>query len=270
VRAALALYLIVIAAACSEKKRAPTASAPAAALPLPPSPPASTDKPVIPATTRQLITAITDSWTSTHATMQLWTRTEGGPWTAASTGPWPVVLGRAGTGWGSGIHGAPPVTGGPVKKEGDNKSPAGAFAIRDAYGYAAAPPKGTKLEYSSTGRGDYECIDDPASESYASIVDRKQVAADWESSETLLGDDVQYTWIIDVAHNPDRMPRAGSCIFLHVWSGPEGATAGCTAMEASRLEELLRALDPKAHPAFVLLPRAEYQAYAVAWGLPAQ
>lgn len=261
--------LVLGATACSEKAPAPKTSAPAAALPLPqpaPSAPAA-QAPLIPATTRQLITAVTDSWTSTRATMQLWTRPEGGTWTAASTTSWPVILGRAGSAWGIGIHPAPPA-GAPIKKEGDNKSPAGAFALREAYGYAEAPPAGTKLEYSSTGRGDYECIDDPASEHYASIVDRKQVAADWESSESLLIDDSQYRWIIDVAHNPERTPKAGSCIFLHVWRGPEATTSGCTAMEAVRLEELLRQLDPAARPVFVLLPRAEYQALQVAWGLP--
>jgi D-alanyl-D-alanine dipeptidase len=199
--------------------------------------------------------------------MQLWTRTDGGSWTAATAAAWPVILGGGGSAWGIGIHPAPPA-GSPLKKEGDNKSPAGAFALRDAYGYADAPPKGTKLPFSSSGRGDYECIDDPASEHYAQIVDRKQVAADWESSESLLIDNDQYKWIIDVAHNPERTPKAGSCIFLHVWKGPEATTSGCTAMETARIEELLRTLDPKEKPVFVLLPRAEYQALQVAWGLP--
>jgi L,D-peptidoglycan transpeptidase YkuD (ErfK/YbiS/YcfS/YnhG family) len=267
----LTIFVIAVAAtACSEKKPAPKTSVPAAALPLPPQPqpPAPvTETRVIPPATHQLITAITDSWTSTHATMQLWTRTEGGTWTASTAGTWPVILGGGGSAWGIGIHPAPPPRS-PLKQDGDNPSPAGAFALRDAYGYADAPPKGTKLEYSSTGRGDYECIDDPGSEHYASIVDRKQVAADWESSESLLIDNDQYKWIIDVAHNPERTAKAGSCIFLHVWKGPEATTSGCTAMEEIRLEDLLRTLDPAAKPMFVLLPRAEYQTNAVAWGLP--
>jgi L,D-peptidoglycan transpeptidase YkuD (ErfK/YbiS/YcfS/YnhG family) len=244
-------------------------------LPLPqPTAPAAPAAPstVIPAATHQLITAITDSWTSTHATLQVWTRTAGGTWTARAAAPWPAVLGRDGSAWGVGLHGAGAPAGrdGAVKTEGDGKSPAGMFAIRSAYGYADEPPKDTKLDYTSTGRGDLECVDDPASEHYASIVDRKQVAADWESSESLLIDDNQYKWIIDVAHNPERKPRAGSCIFLHVWGGPETTTSGCTAMQAKSLEELLRTLDPESKPVYVLLPRADYDALAVAWGLPAQ
>jgi L,D-peptidoglycan transpeptidase YkuD (ErfK/YbiS/YcfS/YnhG family) len=269
--ATVAVLLALAASGCNEKKPASTASSPAAAaLPLPQTPPAA--QALIPSTTTQLVTAITDSWTSTHATLQLWTRTDGGAWTARAAAPWPAVLGRAGTAWGVGLHGAgaPAGRNGTVKTEGDGKSPAGMFAIRNAYGYADEPPKDTKLDYTSTGRGDLECVDDPASEHYASIVDRKQVASDWESAEQMMRDDALYTWVVDVAHNPERKPRAGSCIFLHVWGGPETTTSGCTAMQVANLEELLRTLDPASKPVYVLLPRAEYEALAVAWGLPAQ
>jgi D-alanyl-D-alanine dipeptidase len=267
--ATVALVLALAALGCSEKKTTPASMAPPAALPLPhPPAPGIT---LIPPTTRQLVTAITDGWTSTHAVLQRWQRTDGGAWTAVGAS-WPAVVGKTGSAWGAGLHGlgAPPGQGGAVKKEGDGKSPAGAFGIRNAYGYADEPPKDTKLDYTSTGRGDLECVDDPASEHYASIVDRKQVAGDWESAEQMMRDDALYTWVIDVAHNPDRKPRAGSCIFLHVWGGPETSTVGCTAMEEARLVELIKTLDPAQKPVYVLLPRAEYQALAVAWGLPAQ
>ena len=77
-----------------------------------------------------------------------------------------------------------------------------------------------------------------------------------------------YTWVIDIAHNPDRTPGAGSCIFLHVWSGPGSATVGCTAMAEPALATLLASLD--AHAVYVLLPSAEYNALAAAWQLPPQ
>jgi len=225
---------------------------------------------LIPPTTKQLVTAITESWTSTTAQLQRWQRTDKGAWTAVGA-PWPAVIGKTGSAWGAGIHGAgAPGREGPVKKEGDGKSPAGVFAIRESYGYADAPPKDTKLEYTSTGRGDLECVDDPAPEHYPSIVDRKQVAGDWESAEQMMRDDALYTWVVDIAHNPERKPRVGSCIFLHVWSGPESSTIGCTAMEEPKLVELIKSLDPAGNPVFVLLPRADYQALVVAWGLPLQ
>ena len=89
---------------------------------------------------------------------------------------------------------------------------------------------------------DLQCVDDAASDHYTQIVDRKQVASDWQSAEEMRRDDGLYEWVLDVAHNPDAKPGAGSCIFLHVWSGPESTTVGCTAMEKPRLEALLKPL----------------------------
>jgi L,D-peptidoglycan transpeptidase YkuD (ErfK/YbiS/YcfS/YnhG family) len=270
----LVAVAIAAIAACGDGKRAP--HAPPAALPAQASTPAAptterASDPRLLAGHRQLVTAIVDDWTSTRATLQLWQR-DGAGWqrTRAS---WPAIVGRGGTAWGAGLHGdgVPDDLdrAGPVKREGDRKSPAGAFAIRGAYGYAAEPPPSTRLPYTSSGRGDLECVDDPASAHYATIVDRKQVAADWQSAEQLLRDDVLYTWVIDIAHNPDHVPGKGSCIFFHVANGPRSST-GCTAMAEDHLVTLLTALDPAERPAYVLLPRAEYQALAVAWGLPAQ
>ncbi len=263
-----ALAAVAIAGACSDKKPGTAATATTAASALPLAASSETGKPVVAPSTTQLVTAVTDSWTSTHATLQRWERSQGGAWTKVGAS-WPSVIGRGGSAWGIGLHGdAAPGREGPIKKEGDGKSPAGAFSIREAYGYADAPPKQTKLEYTATGRGDLECVDDAGSEHYGKIVDRKQVAGDWESAEQMMRDDGLYTWVIDVAHNPERTAKRGSCIFLHVWSGPESTTSGCTAMEEPRLVELLRSLDPAGKPVFVLLPRTEYDALATAWGLP--
>ena len=73
--------------------------------------------------------------------------------------------------------------------------------------------------------------------------------------------------IIDIAHNPAATPGAGSCIFFHVWRGPAAGTVGCTAMPEPALAQLIAGLDPTA--VYVLLPRAEYGAFAEPWGLPA-
>ena len=92
--------------------------------------------------------------------------------------------------------------------------------------------------------------------------------ADWSSAEEMRRGDDLYTWVVEVAHNPTRTGGDGSCIFLHVWSGPASSTVGCTAMAEDRLAALLSSLSPTAAPAFVLLPRAEYDALAPAWKLP--
>ena len=79
-------------------------------------------------------------------------------------------------------------------------------------------------------------------------------------------DDALYTWVIDLAHNPTAAADAGSCIFFHVWSRADRPTIGCTAMAARDMAALVPALAPGA--IYVLLPRAEYAAFAAAWGLP--
>ncbi len=219
---------------------------------------------VIPASAPQLVTAITDDWSSTHATLQLWKRADG-KWVKDGAS-WPGVIGKSGAAWGAGLHGigAPDGEKGPRKHEGDGASPAGAFAVRGAYGYADSAK--SKLPYTPLTPS-WQCVDDPKSKHYATILDRASTAKpDWSSAETMRRDDALYTWVVDLAHNAARTPGDGSCIFLHVWSGPDSTTVGCTAMAEPRLAALIGQLDPRA--IFVLLPRATYDDLAKRWNLP--
>jgi L,D-peptidoglycan transpeptidase YkuD (ErfK/YbiS/YcfS/YnhG family) len=227
------------------------------------SPARSEKREVIPASAPQLVTAIVDDWDATHATLQLWKR-DGRAWKKDGEA-WPGVIGKAGAAWGDGLHGsgAPDGQKGPAKHEGDGKSPAGVFALRGAYGYAESAK--TRLPYTALTPS-WQCVDDPRSKHYATILDRSTVKPDWTSAETMRRDDALYTWVVDLAHNASRAPGAGSCIFLHVWSGPDSTTVGCTAMAEPRLAALIAQLDPRA--VFVLLPRAAYDGLAASWKLP--
>jgi D-alanyl-D-alanine dipeptidase len=221
----------------------------------------------IPATTKQLLTATTADWDATSAELRLWKR-DGAGW--KQVGPvWSGVVGRAGTGWGSGLHGrgAPAGREGPIKREGDGKSPAGVFDLTSAFGYAKSAPPGTTLGYQQVDTN-WKCVDDPASRDYNRVLDARTTTVDWNSAEEMRRDDDAYAWVVEIAHNASRTPKDGSCIFLHVWSGPKSATVGCTAMEEPQLASLIAKLVPADRPAFVLLPRAEYDALADAWNLP--
>jgi len=78
-----------------------------------------------------------------------------------------------------------------------------------------------------------------------------------------------YRLVVWVGHNDAPVvPGGGSCIFLHLRSGPDATTSGCTAFDAEPMERLLRWLDPAARPVLVQLPEAEYRSRAAAWGLP--
>ena len=78
-----------------------------------------------------------------------------------------------------------------------------------------------------------------------------------------------YVLTIVVEHNTRATEAgSGSCIFLHLWEGPDKGMSGCTAMAMDELETLAAWLRPGA-AAMVALPRGEYEALAGAWQLPA-
>ena len=222
----------------------------------------------IPATSRVLITSISRSWDTIETELTLWRRdAPTAPWRTERK--WPATLGRTGLAWGDGLHGTGTPSGrqGPVKREGDGKSPAGVFTLGASYGYAAAPPARAALKYTQVDPS-WRCVDDPKSGSYNHVLDQDDVKKDWTSDEVMRRDDALYTWVIEVDHNPDARPGRGSCVFLHVWGGPHAATAGCTAMARDSIEALLADLDPAAAPVLVQLPAAEYAALAPSWRLP--
>src|SRR2546425_10240629 len=80
----------------------------------------------VPADCSQLIVAIAPDWNSMRGKLQLFERAHDGAWTA--TGPsMPVLFGKNGLAWGSGLsgRGAPRLH----KKERDGRRPAAGFAI---------------------------------------------------------------------------------------------------------------------------------------------
>jgi len=224
----------------------------------------------VPAEARLLLTSVAKDWDATTTLLVLYRRADAGaPWVVVRS--WRGALGKTGLAWGRGLHGdgAPPDHDGPIKREGDAKSPAGAFTLDGSYGYAAAPPAHAALPYTQVDDS-WHCVDDPASRSYNTIVDADRVAPDWSSAEDMRRKDVLYTWVIEVGHNADRHPGDGSCIFLHVWRAPGSATVGCTAMAQPDLEALLSDLDPAQRPILVQLTADAYDGLAAAWQLPAR
>lgn len=221
----------------------------------------------VPSGTRQLLTVITPAWDATSAELRLWTR-DGTGW-KPTRAAWQGVVGRTGAAWGVGLHGrgAPVGRSGPIKREGDGTSPAGVFALGSTYGYAAEPPEGAGLRYTQVDPS-WKCVDDPRSSHYNQVLDQRTTKPDWSSAEEMRRTDELYTWVVDVAHNAPRGAGDGSCIFLHVWSGPGSSTVGCTAMPAATLAELIAILAPGDVPTVVLLPRGEYDALVESWNLP--
>jgi D-alanyl-D-alanine dipeptidase len=221
----------------------------------------------LPARSRQLILVTTRDWTAVRGTLRRFERkVAGGAWMPVGASI-PVVVGRGGLGWGEGLTAR--VAGEPSKKEGDGKAPAGVFRLGTAFGFATrGEASWLRLPYTPLTPA-VECVDDTASRHYNLIVDRDAVkTVDWNSSERMRSVE-GYRWGLVVEHNASApVPGLGSCIFLHVWAGPEKGTAGCTAMRQENLEGLLRWLDSKKGPLLVQLPAAEYARLRAAWRLP--
>ena len=218
---------------------------------------------------RQMIVSTTADWDAVDATLQRYERDGAGqPWRPVGA-PIPAAVGRAGLGWGTGLHpGALPD--GPGKREGDGRAPAGVYRLSSAFGYAApAEVPWIRLPYVQSDSS-IECVDDLRSRFYNRRVDRDTIPApDWSSHEEMRRPDDLYEWGVWVDHNSaPPAPGGGSCIFLHVWAGPGAATSGCTAMAEDDLRALLAWLDPRARPVLVQLPRDLYGALRTGWELP--
>ena len=218
----------------------------------------------------QMLVVRTKDWNDLHGTAQRYERPNRKRKWRPAGGTFPVVVGKTGLGWGRGMQ--PDTRGaadGPVKREGDGKAPAGIFRLTLSFGYSSEPLPGSRIEYIALTPS-VECVDDPKSSRYNQLFDTQGVTRDWNSSELMRRGDELYRWGVFVAHNTGPVVSgAGSCIFLHVWYGPDEGTVGCTAMEQANIELLLRWLEPAKHPVLVQLPAAQYALNRNAWSLPA-
>ena len=207
---------------------------------------------VAPSDARQLVVVATREWGDSSGTLRRFARGNVREQWREEGGAVPVKIGRAGMAWGLGLHTNP--SAGPRKIEGDKKAPAGVFHLTAVFG-SDAKPAGVTLPYIRVVPG-IEAVDDPDSRYYNRIVDRARIAhPDWLSSERMRGTYGDYRLGIVVAHNPNCQPRAGSCIFLHVWRNPWRGTSGCTAMPLDAIAELQRWLVPEARPVLMQAPR---------------
>lgn len=218
----------------------------------------------------QLVVVTTPGWDSTTGELRRFVRDDAGaPWRAVG-GPVPIVVGRTGLAWGIGFDSlgdAGEGTAGPRKREGDGRSPAGVFPLGEAFGFAPGDAQRTRLPYLSLA-ATTECVDDTLSAHYNRVVDRARVPeVDWRSAERMREIPVYRLGVV-VDYNGEAARARGSCIFLHIWGGPRSTTAGCTAMEAGALTELVAWLDPAAGPVLVQAPEAAYASLRGGWRLP--
>lgn len=211
-------------------------------------------------TAQKLIIAIAGNWNDSTGTMYLFDKSFSG-WKKFGTS-WNVSFGRNGLAWGEGLHKNP--GGELVKREGDQRSPAGIFELGALYGLADTAPEGIRYPYQKI-TSLTRCVDDAQSKMYNMIVEEDSATKDWSSDEEMGRVDPDYRFVLVVKHNPNNESGKGSCIFLHINNIP---TSGCTSMDEENMLALLRWLDPKKRTLIIQLPHPVYHSMRSVWKLP--
>jgi L,D-peptidoglycan transpeptidase YkuD (ErfK/YbiS/YcfS/YnhG family) len=188
----------------------------------------------------QLVTVVAPSRTSTHASLRLW-RKRGECWVAV-TPTWRAWVGARGVS--------------PGKREGDRKTPAGAFGFAATmYGVAANP--GVRYRYRRIVCGDW-WVEDPRSPWYNQF---RHIRCGAKPPFTVVSDDMsrsptayRHLAVIDYNMRP-TVPGRGSGIFLHASTGRP--TLGCVSLPVPQLLQVLRWLRPPSKPMIVIGTQAD-------------
>ncbi len=163
----------------------------------------------VPGDCTQLILGISPDWNSMHGKLQLFERTRGGSWTAV-TRQLPVLLGKNGIAWGTGLAGQNEP--GLRKKERDGRAPAGIFKIGEVFGYDAKLPPGGDYPYHQVTEADV-WSDDPRSPNYNRhvVIDPKNPPDNY-SHEKMRSGDFAYHWLIEEKWRAWDLPSPGKSV----------------------------------------------------------
>jgi L,D-peptidoglycan transpeptidase YkuD (ErfK/YbiS/YcfS/YnhG family) len=216
----------------------------------------------------QLIVGIAPDWNSMRGQMQLFERSPGANWTPVAP-PHPVLFGKHGLAWGSGVVGQN--ENGLRKTERDGRAPAGIFQIGKIYTYDAQLPPGADFPFHQVTKAD-AWVDDVKSPDYNRFVTIPDPAKPppWFEKQKMRHNDFAYRWLVEIRHNSDPpAPGAGSAIFFHIRRGESRPSAGCTTMAEPDLVKMITWMRAARQPCYVLLPQAEYDKKWQAWHLPA-
>ena len=180
---------------------------------------------------RQVVAVTASGYGTSYATLTAFTRTASG-W-RQTFGPWAARIGYRGF--------APPQQ----KREGDGRSPTGAFGFQFMFG--VEPNPGVRYSYRralATSWWD----DDPRSAGYNEWVDSR--TGDPGRAPEAMRQVPSYRYGVVIAFNVARRPGGGSAIFLHV--AHTGATSGCVSLPEPELLAILRWLDPSRSPRIIM------------------
>ena len=192
----------------------------------------------VPISVRQVLVVKASSWSTTYATVSLYSRSSTG-WRRYST--WPARLGRTG------------LVIGTLRVQDSGKTPAGNYRITSAFGRLADP--GTRVPYTKVTL-DHWWVEDRRSAYYNQmrLGSRGGFALRTQglnSSERLAAMGAQYDYAAVIDFNrPHPVIGRGAGIFLHAFGS--GATAGCVSIRHDHMAKALQWLDPAASPRIII------------------
>lgn len=189
-------------------------------------------------TTTQVITVKANG---SYATVTLWAKTSTGWHKSIST-----TAARIGS------HG---ITNGATRTQGTYTTPTGTYTITKGFGVGANP--GTKMPYHQVTTHDW-WVEDPTSAYYNQMRTDTQggfhlTEAGTDGSEHLINYPTQYhnALVINYNMNPAVKGR-GAGIFLHDLGPQAGPTAGCVAVPASFMTQIMTWINPTDHPVIAI------------------
>lgn len=176
-------------------------------------------------TSTQMITVSSATVTDTTATLTAWERDEAGTWTAV-IGPTEAYLGAEGIG---------------IPRDNVWRTPMGVFALDQAFGNQPNP--GTEMPYFQADDQDWwDAL--PGSPTYNTHVRAPQSPGG--DSEHIRSTGDIYDYVVNIAHNAQRVQGYASGIFLHVTNYEP--TWGCVAIDRDIMRQIVQWLDPARQP----------------------
>jgi len=209
---------------------------------------------------RQMILVVSPEWGSVYGELRRYDRKSGNSKWQQEGEMIKVVLGGAGLAWPDDIRYPAQIESDPIiRHRYEGRSPAGIFALGQAFGYYAHEQLGwLNYDYRQATR-DLVCVNDDKSIYYNQVVDSYRMpSVDWDSDELMDRSDDLYS--LGVVINPKcSAPSCGKtpCTFLHIWQGDGVGTTGSTAMSKADMLCLLQWLDREMRPVIVQITKRD-------------
>ncbi len=122
------------------------------------------------------------------------------------------------------------------EREGDKKTPLGAYHLTEAFGILDDP--GAQLKYTKVTPYHYWC-DDSSLPYYNQLVDVRDLGVASVSGEHLIDYQGYYNYGVFIDYNVEGIAGKGSCIFLHCCAKAK-QTSGCVSISEKKMAKILR------------------------------